>query len=81
MAQAPFDSGLVVVMDGMGETLSAMQLAQETSEAAYMHDLLLEPHDMALEDVLVGRLDGVQQAHREAESVYAFDRVGGAGRT
>ena len=43
IAQAPFESGLVVVMDGMGETFSAMQQSMEAREPHYVHDLLLDP--------------------------------------
>jgi hypothetical protein len=42
IAQAPFDEGLVVCMDGMGESLNAMGKAITDKETDYYHDLLLQ---------------------------------------
>ena len=38
-AQAPFDEGLVIVMDGMGEGYRAMAAARAARERGYTHDL------------------------------------------
>lgn len=74
--QAPFDHGICVVMDGMGETYRTMRHAQETNDPSYTSDFtLLErdgtecqlvPHDIA-EQVKSTVFDW-----REAESVYRF---------
>ena len=77
LTQAPFDSGLVVVMDGMGETLSAMEEAlahhggKQTEDGRYMHDLLLDPSPCAF-DLTLPSSNGDGRAYREAESVYSF---------
>ena len=72
IAQAPFERGLVVVMDGMGERSAAFDEAEAAGEDAYMHDLRLKKH-AAFKQVppelrLLGSL-----GHREGESAYTFD--------
>jgi hypothetical protein len=37
--QSPFDSGMVVVMDGMGETYRSMLRAERTKDPTYVSDL------------------------------------------
>jgi hypothetical protein len=78
VAQAPFDEGLVVVMDGMGETYGAMQAAQQEQEEAYMHDLKLHgsanpPRCNVPGDIAAA---GAKAVHdfREGESAYTFQR-------
>jgi hypothetical protein len=44
VSQSPFDDGVVVVMDGMGEQYSAMANSMDSGETDYMHDLLLQVH-------------------------------------
>ena len=72
LAQAPFDEGLVVVMDGMGETYSAMARHQLRAEDdPYTHDLQLEACERA-GFVQVPRALEPHVDYREAETVYAF---------
>jgi hypothetical protein len=52
IAQAPFDEGLVVCMDGMGELLSAMGKALADKETDYYHDLLLQQQQQQPQVVL-----------------------------
>jgi len=75
VAQAPFDDGLVVVMDGMGETYSAMNAAADSGEKNYMHDLKLESDDSWTipADIKAAAAKAVND-FREGESVYTFRR-------
>ena len=71
---APFKEGLVLVMDGMGETFRAMNedmLDIETDEMdEYMHDLkLIKDHEC----VVVPKTMHPSSGYREAESAYIFD--------
>ena len=74
VATAPFSSGLIVVMDGMGESFRAMAEDMgrlETSE--YMHDLkLLKTYGA---DGFVGVPAALRSGsgYREGESAYIFD--------
>ena len=74
ITQAPFERGLVVVMDGMGETYAAMQEGLDAGDDAYMHDLRLP---RASSSLVVPASDafGAPPGHREAESAYTFDGV------
>lgn len=69
IAQAPFERGLVVVMDGMGETYAAMHAGGDDS---YMHDLQL-PEAPGFVTVPSAEQLGDLCGHREAESAYLFD--------
>lgn len=73
--EAPFESGLVVVMDGMGETRQAMDEGAAAAEPTYAHDLQLPQHELGFVELPLERMPGL--GYREAESVYAFDRRGG----
>ena len=71
--QAPFDTGLCVVMDGMGETYRTMLHAVKTKDPTYTSDLSFGldsfqciPSDIA-EQAATSPFD-----FREAESVYVF---------
>jgi predicted NodU family carbamoyl transferase len=85
-SQCPFDAGMIVIMDGMGETYRTMRRAIRDADDSYVSDLTLiasssdgdsvvqfVPHDIE-ERAMYGIYDW-----REAESVYTFvkDRVGG----
>lgn len=72
IAQAPFEHGLVVVMDGMGETYAAMQAGLEHGDDAYMHDLRL-PEAEGFSTVPAAASLGTPPGFREAESAYQFD--------
>ena len=75
---APFDEGLIVVCDGMGEAYKAMiedMIGTEEKSGDYMHDLkLIKKYGS---DAFVGQpvnlLPG--SGYREAESAYTFQRT------
>lgn len=73
--QAPFDSGLVVVMDGMGETFRTMQRGVEMGSVVYTSDLSF---GIGSFQCIPGNI--VEQAAlsyfdwREAESVYLYEK-------
>ena len=78
--QAPFDKGMVVVMDGMGETYRTMLQAKKLKDASYVSDLSFPGDDddaFAFECI---PSDLVEQAQftpfdwREAETVYQFEK-------
>jgi carbamoyltransferase len=78
--QAPFDKGMVVVMDGMGETYRTMMQAKQVNDESYVSDLSF-PHDKDKEfafDCIPSNIS--EQARstpfdwREAESVYVFEK-------
>jgi hypothetical protein len=74
---APFSTGLVVVMDGMGESYHAMQedlTVVEQNSGDYMHDLKLmkEFRGERLKQ-FPADLSSSGSRYREAESAYLFD--------
>lgn len=73
-SQAPFDSGLIVVMDGMGETYRTMKRAVDDKDATYFGDLNL--CEGAEVHFVPGDVDvRARESYfdwREAESVYTF---------
>lgn len=75
-AQAPFDSGICFVMDGMGESYRTMQRAVETGDMHYTSDL-----SFGAESFQSVPSDIAEQAARsyfdwrEAESVYSFTKT------
>ena len=76
-AQSPFSKGLIVVMDGMGETYRAMKMALDNEDTSYVSDLTLcKDSDTKIElvpkdlDMLVSTKSYYDW--REAESVYTF---------
>ena len=76
-AQAPFDNGMVVVMDGMGETYRVMKQAVEMGDTTYVSDFSLVQDSEGEEMEIVPRnLDELAKTSyydwREAESVYTF---------
>jgi len=81
-SQCTYDRGMIVVMDGMGETWRTMRKACADGDATYVSDLTtggyaeddgvqFVPHDVG-ERAMHGIHDW-----REAESVYTFVRNGG----
>ena len=73
--QSPFESGLVVVMDGMGETYRTMLRAQKTKDPTYVSDfsfgedsIQIIPSDLH-EQSQISYFDW-----REAESVYVYTK-------
>ena len=73
--QSPFPSGMVVVMDGMGETYRAMLNAEMTGESSYTSDLSfgLDSFQCIPSD-LKERSQYSRYDYREAESVYVFEK-------
>ena len=73
--QSPFDSGLVVVMDGMGETYRTMLRAERTKDPTYVSDFSFGEDSFACipsdlkEQAQISWFDW-----REAESVYVFQK-------
>lgn len=71
--QAPFETGLVVVMDGMGETYRTMMHAKETGDKHYTSDFSFK--DQSFECIPSNLAELAAQSHfdwREAESIYVF---------
>ena len=53
LTHAPFDEGLIVVMDGMGETRHAMERGTASGDARYTHDAQLAESEAGFQQVLV----------------------------
>jgi hypothetical protein len=74
-AQAPFNTGMVVVMDGMGETYRVMKMADEMGDETYVSDFTLCSGEDEIE-IIPRDLDKLAAKSyydwREAESVYTF---------
>lgn len=77
--QAPFDKGMVVVMDGMGETYRTMIQAEQIKDPNYVSDFSF-PTDYKF-DIIPSDLATKSQTSRfdwrEAESVYVFEKKKG----
>lgn len=72
LSSAPFKQGLVLVMDGMGESYKAMMedvLGVEEDSGDYMHDLKLPSDSLITQPATFSPGSG----YREAESAYIFD--------
>eukprot|EP00536_Pseudo-nitzschia_multiseries_P012408 jgi/Psemu1/208588/e_gw1.473.44.1 len=81
--QAPFDKGMVAVMDGMGETYRTMLQARKTKDPTYVSDLSFPSNDEDNDDGFAFDCipsDLAEQAQytpfdwREAESIYVFEK-------
>jgi predicted NodU family carbamoyl transferase len=77
--QAPFDRGMVVVMDGMGESFRTMLQAQVNNDSTYVSDLSFAPSSgrFAFDCVPSNISEQAQSSpfdFREAESVYVFEK-------
>lgn len=73
---APFDSGLILVMDGMGESYKAMAediLGVEDKSGDYMHDLKLLHGREGAGLIRHPTTMSPGSTYREAETAYAFD--------
>lgn len=79
-AQCPFNEGMIVVMDGMGETFRTMKFAHENDDATYVSDFTLCAEN-GHNDIQFVPSDIEEKAKtsyfdwREAESVYTFEKV------
>ncbi len=72
--QAPFSSGLVVVMDGMGETYRAMRAAKASNEEGYVSDLDFEGEYECIPSDIREKSQVSIFDFREAESAYEFKK-------
>ncbi len=76
-SQCPFNEGMVVVMDGMGETYRTMKRAADLDDVTYVSDFSL---CVKIEDIQFVPSDIEEKAKksyfdwREAESVYTFKK-------
>ncbi len=81
-AQCPFDTGLIVVMDGMGETYRTMMRAKQCKDATYVSDFSLcedDDIDKAIQFIPSDIEERAKTSYfdwREAESVYTFRKDG-----
>ena len=75
--QCPFNDGLVVVMDGMGETYRTMRQAIENNDERYTSDLLFEGDYECIPKDIKERSQKSIFDWREAESVYEFTKTAG----
>ncbi len=80
-AQCPFDEGMVVVMDGMGETYRTMRRAVDEEDETYVSDLTLSRKTGVDIRFVPQDIDDKARSSyfdwREAESVYTFSKDGG----
>jgi carbamoyltransferase len=76
-AQAPFDKGLVVVMDGMGETYRAMADACQNNDAQYTCDMQFQGDYVEFPSDIKERATTSRYDWREAESAYTFEKIEG----
>ena len=81
-AQCPFSEGMIVVMDGMGETFRTMKFAQENEDSTYVSDFTLNAEN-GCDNIQFVPADIQEKAKksyfdwREAESVYTFTKDNG----
>ena len=77
-AQCPFDEGMIVVMDGMGETFRTMKRAEEMNDETYVSDFTLcRENDYEIQFVPADIDEKAKCTYfdwREAESVYTFKK-------
>ena len=75
-AQCPFDEGMIVIMDGMGETFRTMKCAEEMNDKTYVSDFTLcRENDYDVQFVPADIEEKAKCSYfdwREAESVYTF---------
>jgi len=79
-SQCAFNKGMVVVMDGMGETWRTMQHALLNNDDTYVSDLNLCVDDDEIQFIPKDIEERAKTSYfdwREAESVYTFDKVDG----
>ncbi len=72
--QAPFEKGLVVVMDGMGETYRTMMNAKHTKDPTYVSDFSFPDNIEIIPSDLAEKSQWSRFDWREAESVYVFEK-------
>ena len=75
--QAPFEKGMVVVMDGMGETYRSMARAEYIGDTAYTSDLSFGEESFQCIPSNLKELSRYSHFDwRESESVYVFEKEG-----
>ena len=74
-AQCPFDRGMIVIMDGMGETYRTMRAAIENKDSTYTSDLEFEGEFQCVPADILQRSQKSIFDWREGESVYTFVRT------
>jgi len=72
--QCPFDSGLVVVMDGMGETYRTMRAALDGNDTQYFSDLMYEGDFECIPSDIRELSKKSIYDWREGESAYEFTK-------
>lgn len=73
--QSPFDSGMVVVMDGMGETYRTMLRGEHTKDPSYVSDLSFDEDSFqCIPSDLKEKSQTSYFDWREAESIYVFEK-------
>lgn len=73
--QCPFSSGMVVIMDGMGETYRTMLKAEMTNDKTYTSDFSFGMDSFqCIPSDLKERSQYSYFDFREAESVYVFEK-------
>jgi predicted NodU family carbamoyl transferase len=73
--QSPFDKGMVVVMDGMGETYRTMLQAEISKDPSYISDFSFGTDSFTtIPSDLAQRAQQSRFDWREAESVYVFEK-------
>lgn len=73
--QSPFESGLVMVMDGMGETYRTMKCGIENQDDSYVCDLQFEGQYECIPSDIEERSKTSMYDWREAESAYEFTKT------
>jgi predicted NodU family carbamoyl transferase len=73
--QSPFNEGLVMIMDGMGETYRTMRAAIETNDDKYVSDLLFEGEYECIPRDIREKSQTSVFDWREAESAYEFKKT------
>ena len=72
--QSPFSNGLVVVMDGMGETYRTMAHAKRTEDSSYISDLNFDNEYENIPSNIAERAKESIWDWREGESAYIFEK-------
>ena len=72
--QSPFSNGLVVVMDGMGETYRTMAHAKRMEDESYISDLNFDHDYDNVPSNISDRAKETIWDWREGESAYIFEK-------
>ena len=78
-SQSPFDSGMILIMDGMGDTYRSMRRASDSNDPTFVTDLDSYPgegrpsYDVVPSDIRE-RSERSVYDWREGESIYVFEK-------